>query len=381
MADKIQPRQLGGVKSRVTYIAALVNLFLSVIKISFGILGKSEALIADGIHSLSDLASDAFVLVAVKLGSREADHDHPYGHRRFETLATVLLGGVLIIVGGGIAWDAGHRMMHPEMLLVPKLDTLIVAAISILCNEWLFQYTKRVAIKTRSKLLLANAWHHRSDAISSIVVLIGVVAVSYGYPYADAVAAIIVALMVAKIGFSLVLESLKELVDTSLPTSFVGEIRDAIINTDGVRGIHLLRTRQMGEDAYVDAHIVVDPRISVSEGHRIADEVRYGLIADFDDIMDVLVHIDPEDDEFKEDDRKSLSREEVLDVLDRYLGDVSGQIQEINIHYLNNLVELELVLPNFFYSRKKDLEDVKKRITVLEKEVDLINRVMVLIKT
>ena len=380
MAENSDARQQEKLKSRVTGIGALVNLFLSVIKVGFGIFGQSAALIADGIHSFSDLASDIFVLIAIKLGSRKADHDHPYGHRRFETVATVILGGGLVTVGGWISWDAVDRLLHPEMLLVPKIDALIVAAISILSNEWLYQYTKRIARKTRSKLLLANAWHHRSDAISSIVVLFGILAVLYGYPFADAVAAIIVALMVAKIGFSLLLESVKELVDTSLPARFVGEIRTVILNTDGVRGIHLLRTRQMGEDAYVDAHIVVNPRISVSEGHMIADEVRDGLIASFDDIMDVLVHIDPEDDEFKETNKKPMSRKELLGTLERYLGDYSDHILDINIHYLDSLVELELILPNFFYHRKQDLENIKKRVAVLGREVDLINRVMLLIK-
>ena len=381
MVEKIGPRQQQRLKTRVTCVGALVNFFLSVIKVGFGISGQSEALIADGIHSLSDLASDAFVLIAVKLGSREADHDHPYGHRRFETLATVLLGGGLVIVGGWISWDAIRRLLHPEMLLVPKIDALVIAAISILSNEWLYQYTKRIARKTRSKLLLANAWHHRSDAISSIVVLFGIMAVLYGYPFADAVAAIIVALMVAKIGLSLLLESVKELVDTSLPTGFVGEIRTAILNTDGVRGIHLLRTRQMGEDAYVDAHIVVNPRISVSEGHMIADEVRDGLIASFDDIMDVLVHIDPEDDEFKEKNKKPMTRNELLGTVERYLGDFSDHILDINIHYLDSLVELEVILPKLFYYRKRDLESIKKKAAILEREVDLINRVKVLIQT
>ena len=149
MAETIDAAQLLKLKTRVTYVAALVNLLLTAVKIGFGIVGHSAALIADGIHSLSDLLSDAFVLIAIKLGSREADREHPYGHRRFETLATVLLGIGLIAIAGGIVWDVAKRLLHPELLLIPSRETLGIAAFSILANEWLFQYTKRIAKRTR----------------------------------------------------------------------------------------------------------------------------------------------------------------------------------------------------------------------------------------
>ena len=380
MAKQLDAVQATKLKSRVTYVAALVNLLLSAIKIGFGIVGQSAALIADGIHSLSDLLSDVFVLIAVKLGSREADYDHPYGHRRFETMATVLLGVGLIVIAGGIAVDVTERILRPENLLVPAVETLAVAAISILANEWLFQYTKRVAKRTRSKLLLANAWHHRSDAISSIVVLFGITAVLFGYPYADAIAAVIVALMVAKIGFSLVLDSIRELVDTSLPVKSIDEIRNAILETDGVQGIHLLRTRKMGEDALVDAHIVVNPRISVSEGHMIGDKVKDHVIERFEDVMDVLVHIDPEDDELKLKNRQFLTRQEVLVYLERYLGELSRFVEDINIHYLDDLVELEVIVAENETNQQEKMERIKSKCASIEKEVDMISKVQVLFK-
>ena len=380
--NRLNARQSDKRKSRVTIFAALINLFLSIIKIGFGIVGQSTALIADGIHSLSDLVSDAFVFIAIKLGSRKADHDHPYGHRRFETMATAALGIGLLIVGGGIAWDATEQLMHPERLKVPNDETLVIAAISILSNEWLFHYTRRAARATRSKLLLANAWHHRSDALSSVVVLIGITAVLYGYSNADALAAIIVALMVAKIGMTLVLGSLKELVDTSLPDRFVDAIRTDILHTDGVHGIHLLRTRKMGEDAFVDAHIVVNPRISVSEGHMIGDQVRNNLIARFDDIMDVLVHVDPEDDEvreLREQQEQPLSRRELLSILNEYLGAFSDSVQDIKIHYLEGFVELELILYKEMSSKQQDLDWIKKQVALAEQQVAFITKVHVLI--
>ncbi|MGR9044710.1 MAG: cation diffusion facilitator family transporter [Gammaproteobacteria bacterium] len=372
MADRL--------KARVTVVGAAVNVVLSVLKVGFGILGQSSALIADGIHSLSDLASDLLVIVAIKFGAREADHDHPYGHRRYETMATVALGLGLMTIACGIAWDVMERVKHPESLLVPQLDTLAVAALSVLTKEWMYHYTKRVARKTRSKLLLANAWHHRSDAISSIVVIIGIGGVLMGYPFADAFAAVIVALMVAKIGLTLVVQSIKELVDTSLPENFVKEIRRTIKATHGVRGIHMLRTRQMGEDAYIDAHIVVDSRISVSEGHVIGDKVRQNLISEFDDVVDVLVHVDPEDDEFREGPLDVLSRSDVQCYLEEYLADLYEDIEDFKIHYLEGSIEVEVILPHLMRAQPERIEKVKKQCLLMENALHNITKMVVFLK-
>lgn len=367
-------------KSRATYIGILINLFLATIKISVGILGQSTALIADGIHSLSDLVSDFFVIIAIKLGSRKADYNHPYGHRRFETIATILLGSGLFIVAGGIAWDAVERLLQPDKLLKPNLDTFGIAVVSILANEWLYHYTKRVGKITRSKLLLANAWHHRSDAFSSIVVVFGIGAVLMGYPFADAIAAIIVAIMIAKIGLTLVLDSISELVDSSLPEDDVQEIRRVIKQTHGVKSIHLLRTRKMGEDAYIDAHIVVDSRISVSEGHMIGDQVRDNLKNQFDDVVDVLVHIDPEDDEFQTNNKKPLSRQQVQAYLEQYLTGLIYTVDDFRIHYLEGLVEVEVVLPHGMFNQPQQVELIKKQCAKIEKNVGMIIKVYVFFK-
>lgn len=377
MANVYPAHQALKLKLRVTYIAALVNVFLVLVKVGIGVLGQSAALIADGIHSLSDLASDCVVLIAVKLGSREADHDHPYGHKRFETIATIVLGLCLIIVAGGIAWDAIERLNNPQQLLAPTKYTVAAAIVSILANEWLFRYTRKVGDTVRSKLLLANAWHHRSDAFSSIIVLVGIVAVFAGYPFADAVAAIIVASMIVKIGFSLVATSITELVDTSLPERRVKEIRRLIKQTAGVQSIHLLRTRRMGEDACIDAHIVVKPRISVSEGHMIGDRVRDDLKAAFDDVADVLVHVDPEDDEFTVPNQKPLSRKQVREYLEQYL---ARSVDTFSIHYLEGLIEVEVVFSRELFSQNQQLEALKKQCALLEKKVALITKVSVFFK-
>lgn len=366
-------------KAKVSIVAAWTNLALSVLKIGFGILGQSAALIADGVHSLSDLASDLLVITAIKLGAREADFDHPYGHRRYETIATVALGVGLIIVAGGIAYDALERVRQPERLLMPEFEAMAIAALSVLTNEWLYQYTKRIAKQTRSKLLLANAWHHRSDAVSSIVVIIGVAGVWIGYEYADAVAAAIVALMIAKIGLSLVIQSVKELVDTSLPETLIREIRRVIKTTPGVRGIHLLRTRQMGEDAYIDAHIVVDARISVSEGHMIGDAVRQNLKTEFDDVIDVLVHVDPEDDEFI-DEPVDVLRADVQGYLREYLAELFHDIEDFKIHYLEGTIEIEVILPHLMGGHPERIEKVKQQCALMEGAFPNISKISVLLK-
>jgi cation diffusion facilitator family transporter len=380
MAEVLDAVKADKLKARASYAGAAINVLQTLIKIGFGILGQSAALIADGIHSLSDLLSDLLVIIAVKLGSREADHDHPYGHRRFETIATVILGVSLIGIGGAIVWSVMERMADTDRLPVPNVLSLAVATLSILINEWLYQYTKRIAKITRSKLLLANAWHQRSDAISSLVVLFGIGAVMLGYPMADGVAAVVVALMVAKIGLNLVFESIKELVDTSLPPALVEEIRTAIHEIDGVEGIHLLRTRQMGEDALIDAHIVVDPRITVSEGHMIGDIVRDDLIKRFDDVMDVLVHVDPEDDESLQEQSRPLSRGEVQKLLNRYLADFTLVIEDFRIHYLDGQIEVEVILPFALSQQPQQLEKITKRCKRMRVEIKKIDNVFVLFK-
>ena len=380
MVNNYDAEQILKLKSRVTYVGALVNIFLTIIKIGAGVLGQSASLIADGVHSLSDLISDFFVIIAIKMGSREADHDHPYGHRRFETMATVLLGLGLLVVAGGIAWDATERLRHPETLLIPNKDTLIIAAISIVANELLYHYTKKVGKATRSKLLLANAWHHRSDAFSSVVVLFGIGAVFVGYPYADAIAAVVVALMIAKMGVALVLESINELVDSSLPEDYVRNIRGNIQKTDGVQSIHFLRTRRMGEDAYVDAHIVVDSYMSVSEGHVIGDVVRDNLKAEFDDVADVLVHVDPEDDEFNSNDDSVILRKQIQIYLDKYFAEIVHTVDDFRIHYLDGKVELEVIFPYGFLSQPEQLELIKKQCGMIEKDVDKIAKVYAFFK-
>ncbi len=335
------------VTRRVTVLGAVVNVILAVLKVVLGVIGHSAALVADGIHSLSDLASDVVVLYAAKLGSEHADERHPYGHARIETVATVAVGALLIIVAAGIAYDAVARMFHPERLLHPTLVTLVVAAVSVLAKEALFQYTMRAAKRLRSNLLRANAWHHRTDAISSVVVIVGIGGAMAGLEYLDAVAAVLVGLMIAKAGWDLAAHSISELVDTALEPERLEAIRNTILEVEGVGALHMLRTRRMGAEALVDVHILVDPTISVSEGHQLSEKVRWHLIRNIDEVADVTVHIDHEDDEEAAPSMHLPLRETMVALLrERWVGiDHADAIEEIRLHYLDGKIEVELLLP------------------------------------
>jgi cation diffusion facilitator family transporter len=377
MAEVNDIEQARKLKAKASYVGAAINVSQTLLKIGFGLLWQSSALIADGIHSLSDLLSDFLVIVAVRMGSREADHEHPYGHRRFETIATIILGLSLIIIGGGIAWSVMKRMEQPEHLSTPDVMSLGIVVISILVNEWLYHYTKNIAKATRSKLLLANAWHQRSDALSSVVVLFGIGAVLLGYPLADAIAAIVVALMVVKIGLSQLIVSIKELVDTSLPPPLLSEIRATILDIEGVEGIHLLRSRQMGEDALLDAHVIVDPRITVSEGHNIAEAVRDELISRFDDVMDVLVHVDSENDEGLFEKTTPLYRSDVKTLLDNYFAVVKADIIDFKIHYLDGQIEVEVILPFALSEQAEQITQLKAQCEQMKQDIEKIAKVLI----
>jgi len=357
--------------TRITLWGVAVNLVLAIIKIAGGIIGQSQALLADGIHSLSDLASDAMVLIAVKHAGEDADEDHPYGHARYETLATVALGILLMGVATGIAYDAILRLENPDEIAVPALFTLIIAAISIVSNEGLYHATRAVAQKIRSPLLEANAWHHRSDAISSIVVLIGIGAAYIGYPLLDAIAAILVALMIAKIGLDLSRQSVQELVDTALDPEMVEKIKETILSIDDVRELHMLRSRRMGHNALVDVHLLVSPKLSVSEGHHISEAVEKILIEKFDEVNDVTVHIDPEDDETAASCKHLPMRNELLQELSNRWPDNSilNNIDDITLHYLDGHITIEASISLSHLNQLDDAEAIKQEFDKACKQI------------
>ncbi len=334
---------------RVTLVGAFINAVLAVIKLSFGYLAHSQALIADGLHSLSDLTSDFLLLFAAKHASRDADEDHPYGHGRIETLFGIVQGSILGVFALGIAYDAGQRLFDPARLLQPESSALLIALVSVLAKEGLYHYTIRAARKLRSNMLRGNAWDHRSDAISSIIVMVGVAGTLGGLPYLDALAAIGVALMILKISWALIWQSVRELIDTALDSEQVDKIRSKIMRVNGVERVHMLRTRTSGRDALVDVHIQVDPALSVSEGHHIGEKVRDDLIAEIEEIADVTVHIDPEDDETSSPCDHLPLRDQVLPALQACWQGLPAadaiEDADVTLHYLDGEIHVELVLP------------------------------------
>ncbi len=363
---------------KVTLIGSVVDFLLGVAKIVVGWIAHSEALVADGIHSLSDLATDFIVLYAAKHSHRDADEDHPYGHGRIETLATVGLGIALILVAFSIAWDAVLRIGEPDSLFAPGALALVVAFVSILSKEAIYQYTMRVARRLRSNMLMANAWHSRSDAISSIVVFIGVAGAMMGYHYLDAVAAVVVAVMIAKIGLDLVLSSTRELIDTALEPELVDSIREAIIGVNGVRALHMLRSRRSGGQALVDLHLQVDPRISVSEGHQIGDTVRRQLLERFDEVTDVTVHIDPEDDEKESPCDHLPLRDDLVDRLSKqWAGLTSIEGSDITLHYLRGKLQVDVMLPLSVLDQYDDPASLVQQIERAAKSLSEVEGVQV----
>lgn len=368
---------------KATWWGLIVNLLLSIGKLIFGFIGHSQALIADGLHSLSDLISDGLVLLATHHSNTDADEDHPYGHARYETFATITLAVLLTAVGIGIGIDAVNRLMDYQSIAIPASITLWVAGLSIISKEVLYQYTMIVARQVKSKLLEANAWHHRSDAISSIVVFVGITGAMWGYPMLDSIAAIIVAFMICKIGWELGHQSFQELVDTGLEPETLASIEKAILNIDGVTQLHMLRSRRMGHNALVDVHILVPPRLSVSEGHQISEAVEMALVTGFDEINDVTVHIDPEDDEHSDNSCKHLPlRTEVITDLQTCWKDIpQTQLQlDTTLHYLDGKINIELVLPLNIIQSGTDPEGLKQQVISASRSMSCIGSVDILYK-
>ena len=375
---RLTPKEQGDARYRemrkVTLIGSVIDFLLGVLKILFGWLASSQALIADGVHSFSDLVTDFIVLYAAKHGSREADEDHPYGHGRIETLATAGLGLALMIVAIGIGWDAISRLFEPERLFKPGIWALVIALLSVVSKEWIYHYTMRVAKRVRSPMLEANAWHSRSDAISSIVVVIGVGGTMLGLDYLDAIAAVGVALMVAKIGWDLGWESLHELADRALEEERVAKIRTAILAVDGVRHLHLLRSRKVGHEALVDVHVQVDPWLSVSEGHMIAIAVEEAAKASLDEVSDVTVHIDPEDDEQAARCKDLPLRTEVLLALNNAWSkhEVLKNIDGVTLHYLDGRISVEASLPISYLPDFNKAAAVQQEFTKANEQIPYI---------
>ncbi|MGO8754128.1 MAG: cation diffusion facilitator family transporter [Gallionellaceae bacterium] len=326
-----------------TWVSIFINLLLTVLQVLAGYFGRSQSLMSDGLHSLSDLLADIMVLFANRHGNRHADADHPYGHARIETAATMVLGVALAALGIGLLVTAGLRLQHPELIQPVHPLTLWIAFIALAAKEGMFRYMLAVAKRVRSQMLVANAWHARSDAASSLVVIVGISGNLMGYTFLDLVAAAVVGVIIARMGAKYALEAMAELIDTGLASEEVGAIRNTLLSTPGVFGLHELRTRKMADNALVDAHILVDPKISVSEGHYIAETTRQAVLRNHH-VLDVMVHIDPEDDSKTRPNIRLPCREDLLNHLAMRMGDNLPLGSHTLLHYLDGKVEADLFL-------------------------------------
>lgn len=282
---------------KITIIGAVINVILSILKFVIGTIGNSRALIADAVHSLSDLITDIVVLLGLHFGNLPADQDHHYGHKKIETAAEVVLGLVLIIVAAKIAYDSGSALWLKKVVR-PTSITIIAAIISIISKESLYRWTVKVGLKVESQMIIANAWHHRSDAYSSVAVLIGLVftRISTGLTFMDTVASIVVSLMILKVGWGIANQGFKRIIDTAPPRSYIEETVRLIRKYPGVKNPHSLKMRYIGNAVHMEVHIEVDPGISVKQGHDIAAGVKRLIKKHHKNVLDVIVHVEPLED-------------------------------------------------------------------------------------
>lgn len=276
----------------ITILGMACNIFLSILKVLSGLILSSVALVADGIHSLSDLLTDIAVLVSSKAARRPPDENHQYGHGRYETFGSQLIGFTLLIIGAGICWSAAGSLIAQEKYF-PGPVVVIVAVISLVLKEILFHLTRKVAIVTRSTSLYANAWHHRSDAFSSLTVIIGGLAGMAGFGYGDQMAGIVVGVMVMVIAVKLIFEGFKEMSEHAIDKTMVHRIQNVFEDHKEVYHWHNLRTRKIGAEIFLDVHIHVDPELTVRVSHELTEELEEKIRNSLQYPVNVLIHVEP----------------------------------------------------------------------------------------
>lgn len=286
------PTERAHAARKSTLVSVVVNICMSILQLFVGVVAQSQALIADGIHSLSDLLSDFVVLFANHYSQKDADEDHPYGHQRFETAASMVVGGLLLAVAIGMLWSAFEKLKNPSSIPSVHHSALWIALLALVCKEFLFRYMLRVAKQVKSSMLVANAWHARSDAASSLVVSVGIIGNLMGHPILDPIAALIVGLMIGKMGWEFGSDAFHDLMDRGVNDQEVEAIKQTLLATPGVEGVHDIRTRKMGDMILVDAHIEVAGELTVGQGHDIGLAARHAVMQRHR-VLNLLTHIDP----------------------------------------------------------------------------------------
>lgn len=281
---------------RVTWVGLILNVVLSAIKITVGLIFCSQALIADGVHSISDMATDLAVIIGVGVWNQPPDEKHPYGHGRLESLISAIIGMMLAVVAIGLIWDAVKGVNDPHKVL-PGWPALAVALISIAMKEWLYRWTVKIGRRLRSTALVSNAWHHRSDALSSVPVAAAVIG-NFIFPtwyFLDHLAAALVSVMLLKASWDITYPWLREISEVGAGREYDRIILEAAREIEGVDSVHAIRTRKLGGSVFADMHILVKPTLTVRQGHDIAKKVRDHIMEKNDRIVDILIHIEPND--------------------------------------------------------------------------------------
>lgn len=283
----------------VSRVSILWNVVLSAAKLVAGILAGSSAMVSDGVHTASDVFSTVIVMVGVKVAGKEADKEHPYGHERLECVAAILLSVVLLATGIGIGLSGAQKILHMEeiSLAIPGSLALVAAVFSVVVKEGMYWYTKAAAKKINSGALLADAWHHRSDALSSVGSFIGILGARLGLPVCDPIASVIICVFIVKAAVEIFMDSVNKMTDVACDDQTVAEISEKISQQSGVLGIDQINTRLFGDKIYVDVEICADGKTSLHEAHSIAQQVHDCVESNFPKVKHCMVHVNPAQDE------------------------------------------------------------------------------------
>lgn len=280
---------------KLSLVGIIGNVFLSAFKFVAGIMGNSSAMVSDAVHSLSDVFATFIAFLGVRFGRREADASHPYGHERIESLAAIVLGLILLVTGVGIGWVGLEKILagNYENLPIPGMIALVAAIVSIAVKEGMFWYTRHWARVIRSSAFEADAWHHRSDAMSSIGALVGVGGSMLGYPVLDPIASVVICLFILKQGISIIYDALGKMLDTSCGEQFEKEVRQLVDAENQVERIDMLRTRMFGDKVYIDMEIAIDGSMQLTDAHAIAERVHDDIEHTFPEVKHVMIHVNP----------------------------------------------------------------------------------------
>lgn len=280
---------------KLSLVGIIGNVFLSAFKFIAGIMGNSSAMVSDAVHSLSDVFATFIAFLGVRFGRREVDASHPYGHERIESLAAIALGLILLVTGVGVGWVGIEKILagNYESLPIPGMIALVAAIVSIAVKEGMFWYTRHWARVIRSSAFEADAWHHRSDAMSSIGALVGVGGSMLGYPVLDPIASVVICLFILKQGISIIYDALKKMLDTSCGEQFEKEVRQLVDAENQVERIDMLRTRMFGDKVYIDMEIAIDGSMQLTDAHAIAERVHDDIEHAFPEVKHVMIHVNP----------------------------------------------------------------------------------------